>query len=165
MPRQNYNSPTLAYIAVYGKEPDEFIRGRTDEPKKTWNGLSVDANIKDEWLEELNNIDGIEIRATDEGKSETRVAFVVFRLTKNESEENAKKVSLKLKSKHNVFSLVDLGSEGRPRIIVAGKTWVGKSDWNSWWNNIAKYIQEAVSEIQTEKTESLNILLKKFFRL
>lgn len=165
MPRQTYNSPTLAYIAVYGKEPKEALRGRTDSPKKTWNNLSVDANLKDKWLEELNNIDGVEIRATDEGKDETRVAFVVFRLTKNESEENAKKVSSKLNSKPNVYSLVDIGIENRPRIVVAGKTWIGKSDWESWWNNIPKYIKEAVSEIQTEKTESLNVLLKKYLRL
>ncbi|GAI85190.1 unnamed protein product, partial [marine sediment metagenome] len=79
--RMNWvNSPTFAYQAVYGKMPDIPLRGRTDSPKKLWNSIEVDEHLRDSWMEELNSIPEIEIRASDEGKSEERVAFVVFRI-------------------------------------------------------------------------------------
>jgi hypothetical protein len=161
MPRQTHNSPTLAYIAVYGKEPDKFIRGRTNNPTKTWNGIQVDEDFKDEWLESINNIDGVEIRATDVGKDKVRVAFVVFRLSKHESVENAEKVSNLLKDKENVYSLVDIGSENRPRIVAAGRTWKGQPNWETWWDNIADHISEATSKVfrdyeSDDKTENVD---------
>src|SRR6056297_2066475 len=77
--KQKINAPTMAYRTVYGKYPEEPLTGKTNNPKKTWNGVEVDENLKDEWLNELNSLD-VEIKSTDEGKSKERVAFVIFRM-------------------------------------------------------------------------------------
>jgi len=146
MQRRWYNSPTFAYIAVYGKEPDFWLRGRTEAPKKIWRGIEVDAHLKDKWLEELNSIPEIEIRASDEGKNEIRVPFVVFRFSNPKNDYRAKKVSKILNSMTNIYSKCDIGAENRPRIVVAGKTWYGKSDWEEWWDKLAGKIKNALVE-------------------
>ncbi|GAH86182.1 unnamed protein product, partial [marine sediment metagenome] len=74
------NSPTFAYQAVFNELPSTPLRGRTDSPKRMWNGIEIDEHLKDSWMMELNSIPEIEIRASDEGKSDERVAFVVFRM-------------------------------------------------------------------------------------
>lgn len=146
--KQRLNSPTFAYKAVYGKLPSEPLRGRTDSPKKTWRGLEVDAHLKDEWLEQLNNIERIEVRSTDEGKSEERVAFVVFRMKDSENDSQAEAISESLNEMEDLYSLCDIGVEERPRIVVAGKVIYGQSDWEEWWNGLAGKIQEALESIR-----------------
>ena len=87
------NSPTFAYQAIFHKLPDVPLRGRTDSPKKTWNNIEIDEHLRDEWLEELNSIPEIEIRASDEGKNKERVAFVVFRMKDPKDDCKVKAVS------------------------------------------------------------------------
>ena len=78
-PQGKINAPTMAYYTVYGKYPEEALRGRSDHPKKMWRGNDVDENLEDKWLEELNDLP-VEIKSTDAGKDKTRVAFVIFRM-------------------------------------------------------------------------------------
>lgn len=146
--KQWVNSPTFAYRAVYGTLPKEPLRGRTDSPKKNWRGLEVDAHLKDEWLENLNAIKGIEIRATDEGKSPERVAFVVFRMEDPDEDSKAEGISRDLNSKPGIYSSFDEGREGRPRIVVAGKVVYGRKGWESWWESLADKIADAVGTFE-----------------
>lgn len=148
--KQKINSPTFAYITVYGKEPEEFLRGRTDAPKKMWQGLDVDENLKDEWLEALNKVKGIEIRSSDAGKSKERIAFVVLRFADEENDDKAKDLVEKLKQADDIYSATDIGMAGRPRICVAGKIWYGEDGWEKWWENLAEKIKKAVQEVLQE---------------
>ena len=141
------NSPTLAYFAVYGKMPEQWIPGRTNHPTKTWRGMQVDEHLKDEWLEALNSIEGIEIRASCEGHDETHVAFVVFRFIDPDNDDKAERVAEILSSGEGIYSLADRGNAGRMRIVVAGKTWYGRPDWQSWWERLPKIISNAVQEV------------------
>ncbi|MBA7608431.1 DNA ligase [subsurface metagenome] len=148
--RQMLNSPTFAYKAVYGKLPEEPLTGRTGSPKKNWKGLEVDVHLKDEWLKQLNSIDRIEVRSTDEGKSDERVAFVVFRMSDPGEDSKAEAVSEELGRTEGLYSLCDIGAGGRPRVAVAGKVMYGKSGWEEWWNGLAGKIQEALESIRKQ---------------
>src|SRR6056297_1332559 len=127
--QKKINAPTMAYKTVYGEYPEEPIRGRTNFPKKTWRGIEVDENLKDEWLEKLNSLD-VEIKSTEEGKGGGRVAFVIFRMPQErdnlykEVEENLKQIG-----GGDVYVSSDFGLEGRPRICVAKDISVGDSGW------------------------------------
>lgn len=149
-----YNSPTFAYIAVYGKEPDFWLRGRTNEPKKIWRGIEVDATFKDKWLDELNSIPQIEVRASDAGKNSVRVAFIVFRMKDPKDDVKAKKVSKILDKMPDIYSKCDIGAQNRPRVVVAGKTWYGQPDWERWWDSLAGKIRYALSQVSSSNLGS-----------
>lgn len=144
------NSPTLAYMTVYGKKPEEPINGLSDSPKKKYGKIYVDKNLKNKWLDALNNLP-VEIRSTEEGKSEIRVAHVAFRF--NEKDEDIKKIKLFEKElnklrKYNIYAKFDIGGdEKRPRLMVAGKTWQGQKDWVKWWENVSDYILNTYNKI------------------
>lgn len=151
--RQTWNSPTFAYVAVYGKEPDEPLRGRTEHPERTWQGMQVDEHLKDEWLDAFKAIEGIEIRATCEGHDENRVAYVVFRFDDPKWDKEAEATARKLNGNEGLCSLSDTGAEDRPRIVVAGKTWYGQENWEDWWDGLAEKIESVISEKSVEKTD------------
>lgn len=150
------NAPMIAYKAVYGKLPAEPIPGQSGTPRKEWNGLQVDAHIKDKWLDKINNIKGIEIRSTEEGKSDERVAHVIFRFKNKIHDTAAQGIANSIGQNPDYYTLVDEGTEGRPRIVVAGQVQYGKAGWSAWWDDIGNVIERAMS---IEKAE-LHILKK-----
>jgi hypothetical protein len=152
--KQTYNSPTFAYLAVYGKEPEEFLSGRSDHPQRTWNGIPVDEPLKDEWLDALKAIEGIEVRASCCGHSSERVSYIVFRL-KSGCDVDAKRVSERLNRVPGCYSITDIGDEGKMRIVVAGKVWEGQDGWAGWWKKLAERIQAVVTELEVNKTLDL----------
>jgi hypothetical protein len=149
-PKGFINSPTLAYITVYGKEPEEPIRGMSNSPKRKYKDLMVDRDFKNKWLDSINNLP-VEIRSTEVGKDEIRIAHVAFRLKKEDEDlTKIKKFVNELNKyrKYNVYAKWDIGGdEKRIRIMVAGKTWKGQKDWEKWWNNIAKIILKCYKKI------------------
>jgi len=142
--QERINSPTKA---VYGVVPSKPLSGRTDSPKKNWKGLMVDKHIKDAWLEGLNSLAHVEIRSTDEGKDKDRVAFVVFRMRDQNLDSLAEKVSEEIDKSEGLFSISDIGTENRPRIVVAGKTSYGEKNWEEWWSSLAEKIKKALERI------------------
>ena len=143
------NAPTLAYKTVYGKDPESPLMGRTNSPKKMWEGMSVDINLKDEWLEELNALP-VEIKSTEEGKSKERVAFVAFRMQEGE-DEIYKEVEKNLKEEENIFVYSDIGNGGRPRICIAKDIVVGEEGWEEWWNSLSGKIKRAYEKATKNK--------------
>jgi len=135
------NAPTMAYKTVYGKYPEEFLRGRTEYPKKEWKGLLVDEHLKEDWLEELNSLD-VEIRSTEEGKDKTRVAFVIFRMPKNK-DKLYKELEKNLKKEKDLCVSSDIGTGGRPRICVAKDIKYGDKGWEEWWSSLPEKIKKA----------------------
>ena len=155
------NSPTLAYLSVYGKLPDIPLRGRSNSPKRMWNDKEVDKEFKDEVLEELNSIPEIEIRATDIGHSAERVAFVVFRFKDKKNDSKAKDTVDDLNKLEGLYCKSDIGTERRPRICVAGKIKLGDKNWEEWWNGLAGKIKGVVKEeikrIDASKIKDVNL--------
>ncbi|MGM5480590.1 MAG: hypothetical protein ACQESC_03965 [Nanobdellota archaeon] len=142
---QKINAPTMAYYTVYGEYPQERLRGRSSEEKKMWNGHDVDASLKDEWLEELNNLP-VEIRSTDEGKDEIRVAFVIFRLPEGK-DFLASKFVAELNKKPLLKAHNDVGTQGRVRICTAYPITKQDSGWSRWWESLPDKIRSAYDTV------------------
>ena len=147
-PQGKINAPTMAYHTVYGKYPEETLRGRTDAPKKMWRGNDVDENLEDKWLEDLNDLP-VEIKSTDAGKDETRVAFVIFRMPEAK-DDLYKEMGEKLKEYSDLYVSSDIGTEGRPRICIANNITPEDSNWTEWWNTLAGKIAEAYQKTISE---------------
>jgi len=150
--KQKVNSPTFAYQIIWKKMPDNFLRGRTDEPKKMWHGHDVDKNLKNSWLDDLNNIKGIEIRSSEAGKSAERPAFIIMRFKSKDNDKLAGELTAKLSKQEGIYTDSDIGMENRPRICVAGKIWRSKNKekWESWWDSLAGKIKKCVEKVLEE---------------
>lgn len=138
------NSPSLAYKAVHGKLPKEYISGKSAHPQKLWQGIPVDKELKTKWVKKLNTMKNIEMRGSCAGHGPDRTSYIVFRL-KPSQDKNAKKVAQKLNKMPGVYSIADVGREGRPRIVAASKTYYGKKDWEQWWNKLPDKIDKSIS--------------------
>jgi len=144
------NSPTFAHLAVYGETKD--LSGRSDHKQQICNGIEVDEHLKCEWIEKLNSIPEIEVRASCEGHDKDRVSYIVFRL---KSEGDSGVVQSELNKLEGLYSLMNVGNQGEPRIVVAGKTWYGQPDWVIWWTSLAGKIESVVEKIVKLDLEQL----------
>ena len=136
------NSPTLAHLAVYGETKE--LQGRSDHKQQECDGIEVDEHLKCEWIKELNTIPEIEMRASCEGHDKDRISYVVFRL-KNKDASGV--VQTEMNKLNGIHSLMNVGNQGEPRIVVAGKTFYGESDWEGWWSSLAGKIKEVVGRV------------------
>ena len=83
-------SPTFAWELVYGKPMKGWRQGRYpfEHETKLWNGIEIDIHLNEKWLNELNSIREIEMRASCEGHSKDWVSFIAFRFkNKNKSKK------------------------------------------------------------------------------
>lgn len=142
--RSTLNAPSYAYKAVYSKKPDFFLPGRTDTPRKIWRGIDVDEHMKEDVLERLNYMPYIEGRSSEEGKSDDRPAFFVFRVTP-ELEGSSEEIAEELR-KQGLKSLAEPGTAGRPRVVAADRIKYGDPEWEEWWNSLPDKIQYAVNK-------------------
>lgn len=140
----------MAYYTVYGEYPKQRLRGRTAGDKKIWHGLDVDASLKDEWLEALNELP-VEIRSTDEGKDETRIAFVIFRMPEGK-DDLADTMVNNLQHHDGIKAHSDIGSLGRPRICVASRLWLGEPGWSEWWQSLPEKIRTAYDQTVEQRS-------------
>jgi len=139
------NAPTFAYVTVYGKQPENWISGRTSHPQKNWKGIQVDTQLRDEWLDSLAAIPSTEVRASCAGHGSDRPTFVIFRLPPDQEHLSPAVASI-LNQRSGVFSKADIGAEGHPRICVASKLWSGRKGWAEWWKRLPQTIQKAIEE-------------------
>lgn len=142
------NAPTFAYFTLYGEYPKTPLSGRTTGEKKMWHGLDVDAGLKDEWLEKLNNLP-IEMRSSEEGKSKERPAFVVIRMP--EKYDNLACDMTSALRRRALTVSHDTGQGQRPRICIVNKIVKGDDGWEDWWENLPDKIQQSYNEIVNKK--------------
>jgi len=151
--QEKINSPTFAYQAVYGKNPDKFLPGRiSGDTEHKCNEVMVDEHIECEWIKELDSIHEIEMRASCEGHSEERVTYIVFRL-KEGLGMCPEDIVIEINKIEGLYSKTDIGSEGLPRVVVAGRTYYGQSDWDYWWENMIENLKRIMEGISKEKNE------------
>lgn len=154
------NAPTFAYMTLYGEYPPEPLTGRTRGKKKIWRGLDVDAGLKDEWLEKLNNLP-VEMRSSEEGKSADRPAFVIIRMP--EDKDNLACDMTSALRRRDLITSYDTGQGNRPRICVVNKIVKGDSGWEDWWESLPDKISDAYNEIINKK-EAISDHLRKLAR-
>jgi len=141
------NAPSFAWETVHGKPLSSFRRGRAPGTvERMWDGLAVDENLQDEWLNDLKNLKGVEIRSSCQGhppKGEWP-SFVVIRL-KNESK--VKNTIKKLHDGKYTFCKADTGNMGFTRVCIATPLYSGgpkNTLWEKWWSTLADRIKLAV---------------------
>ncbi len=139
-------SPVAAFELIYGKKAPSGMRGMYPgkSEHKTWNGISIDAHIEDKWLNDLNNIKQIEMRASCEGHDKQWVTFIVFRVMPNK-DNDIKYLDKIKKSLNQGVTKCDykIGQQGRPRFIVTTKLWYGQPGWGKWWTTLATRVKKA----------------------
>ncbi len=140
---KNSNAPCAAYETVYGKKCPHTRGMHPNHLKRNWNGMEVDEHLEDKWLNDLNNIKGIEIRSSCEGHDKNWVAFVIFRFLTNRSDGESVKSKLEANDKITKCSY-HIGRGGKMRYIVAAPIWYKHKDWNKWWSTIANRIKGSI---------------------
>jgi hypothetical protein len=98
----------------------------------------------------LNNIPNIEIRASCEGHNDEWVSFIAFRLDpKFDSNKSfLKKVTSRLNKDKNTVAGFDIGTQGRPRFVVATPLYYGcekSNEWKQWWSTISSRLNKAIN--------------------
>lgn len=142
------NGLTMGYRAIHKCDPPILQQGLTAAPKKTWNGIkNIDGNLKDEWLEAINSIEGIEILSTEEGENAYRPAHVVFQFSDSRDDYRAGAISDLLSMSKDVYSYGDIGNKRRARIVVAGDVLSLTGEWEDWWSSIADKINGIVNKM------------------
>ena len=143
------NGHTMAYRAIHHEDPWVLQQGMTASPKKTWNGIkNIDGNLKDEWLEAINSIEGIKILSTEEGENGLRPAHVVFQFVDPRNDYRAGPISDILNLAKTIYSYGDIGNKRRARIVVAGNVISLTGEWEDWWSMIAEKITSATRYIR-----------------
>lgn len=145
-------SPTFAWELVNKKEYSGWRSGRYPGivKEKIWNGMAVDIHLKTKWLDDLNNIPNVEIRGSCEGHDKEWVTYIAFRIDPkyDKSKSFLNKVSKQLSRDKNTVCGWEVGTQGRPRFVVASPLYYGcekQNEWMRWWTTISKRIQKAVN--------------------
>lgn len=155
------NAPMLAWELINDRRFPGWRSGyKADTKKRPWKGFIVDRNLKDKWLEDLNNIPNIELRSTCEGHgppgkmgdSPTSMDWpthIAFRLTSKAKNNPGQIVKNLNKYKHTKCKHGVGGREGRTRFICAARLYykcAKHNDWMDWWTHLASRIDKAVNK-------------------
>ena len=139
------NAPTMAYKTLYGKDPEDFIRGReVSHSTYTYNNIQIDKNIPIKAIEELNKISDIETRSSCEGQDKRHPTFLIFRLMKDHTEKQIKDIVRKLNKYSDIKSSYDLGFGGKFRICITSNLWAGLKDFKKWWLTLPMKIRKSL---------------------
>jgi hypothetical protein len=132
---------------------DPSVGVRHDVKTKKYRGFEVDKELKNKWLDELNNIVNVEIfalcighSATDEHLEwPTYVAFFLDRSIYHRAVKIVKKLRKIKDTKVMVLSM----QERRRMGIICAAPFIYKGpkhkEWVDWWESIASRINKAVN--------------------
>jgi len=152
----------MAYITVYGREPNPSIYGR-EASHDTYNfhGIGIDKMIPIRSMEKISRIREIETTSSCQGQSERLLTFLVFR-PKNQSKNYVDQLCNNLK-KTGLKCHYDIGQAGKFRICVSEKLWYSKenaSKFKQWWTSLPEKIIQSLKKIRNVK-EDFNVNVQK----
>jgi len=84
-----------------------------------------------------------------EGHSDERVAYIVFRL-RDGVKIHPVDIVAELNKREGLYSKTDVGSEGKSRIVVAGKTYYGKPGWEKWWAGMIEDLKDVMGKVSKD---------------
>lgn len=140
---EKVNAPSFIYSIAHDKE--KWMPGFTDHEHIMWNNIPIDKEIPINVIEKLNTISNIEMRASCQGESKDRPAFIIFRL---KNADNIEEIVEKLKKHKDLSVGYDTGNQGKYRIgITNKKIYFGIDDkkYKKWWSDLPNKIKKAVS--------------------
>jgi len=141
------NAPTFAWETVHGKEHPTGKKGYAPDTKeRNWNGHMIDELLKDEWLQQLNGMKEIEMRASCQGHKPDGEwpSFVIFRPVKN---FNLDRFISKIADGKYTFAAYDKGNKGQTRICVATPLYAKGPKhklWEKWWATLTVRIKKSI---------------------
>ena len=137
------NAPTFIYRIAHGKSGG-FMQGHINHPSQMINGISIDSGIPADVIKKLNNIPEIEMRASCQGESEERPAFIIFRLPN----KDPKKLVNGLNKCKDIKAGYDTGNQGQIRIGITNPdiyyNMSNKARYQEWWNILPGMIKNAL---------------------
>jgi len=145
--RYKINAPTFIYKILYGKDPDSYISGRSGAHQQYYwkNNVYIDKHIKRNYIELIDSIEGVELRASCEGSDENHPTFIIFRPL-NQDEKYVKNLVNKLNKFNDIKSGYDRGMEGQFRIGVTTDLWYDKDPelFDKWWKELSGKIKRSL---------------------
>lgn len=144
------NAPSFIYEILYGKP--KYLLGRAaDHKQKIWKGLSVDANIPGNALDELDRIKEIQLRSSCEGSGPDHPTFLIFRFNASPSAEEINQFVAGMNSIQGIHCGAEVGNMGFYRIGVTTSLWYEKNEalFLKWWKELPLKIQVVLAVDQT----------------
>lgn len=141
------NAPMFAWSVSHNGDPPPFIPGQTaTHSVKVWNGIEIDSAIPLDSIRKLNEIPGIQIRATCQGHhgekgSPDINSYMIFRTTKQNESYVANIVS-KLNSIPDIKAGYGIGSINKFRIAVVSPFSYDSNPtkFEKWWKQLPNII-------------------------
>ena len=136
------------YNLVYGiNPPSPYAEKRRGTETKIWNGIIVDSNLENRWLEGLNSIEEVKIRSACEGHNINNVSYLKFKVPTDRylDLEYLRKIIRVLYTGITLCDY-DMDKEGLLIYLVTAKIWYGHPDWKDWWETLEERIRVAVKE-------------------
>jgi len=137
------NGHTMAYVAIYGESPPEIQVGQKGSTR-LWRGHKIDSNLKDKWLKAVNDIRFVEVVSLCGGHGPLRPSHIIFYFKHKRNDKEAVEISGILNNIHGLWSIVDEGNRGRPRICVAAPVRADTPKGNIWWSTISGIIDDCL---------------------
>ena len=136
------NGHGMAFLTVTGRIPLEQKKGRTT-PSRQWRNEQVDFDLKDKWLEDLNEIPEIEIVSICGGHDIWRMPHIIF-YPKGMSDAQEEKLVDELRDFPGTWALRGEGNRKKMRICMASVFFAGTPIGNIWWSKAADRINVAI---------------------
>ena len=144
---------------------------------KNWRGKQVDVELKEEWLESLNDLPYVEIESTCSGhpkvehrpgESETPNVWVIAEgPTNNRFDKTIKKISKALKTVPNTTVETTKRRSGEKAIrgfnifsTIKKLSGENETEIDKWWDEIIKALQTEVQKLEEFNTGKLEAALK-----
>ena len=144
------NAPSFIYEILHN-EP-RFLPGKTDaHGQKPWKGITVDEHIPSEALDQLDQIEEIELRASCEGSDLERPTFLIVRFRGEEDIANVRNFVTAMNAFEDVVCGAGRGAMGRIRIGMTAALWYEKNrrQFAEWWLGLPTKIRVALAVIES----------------
>jgi hypothetical protein len=145
------NAPSFIYEILYGRE--KHLLGRTvAHREKMWKGIPVDEHIPTTALDELDDIEEIELRASCEGSGPETPTYLIFRFSQEPDENQAATFVRAMNVVEDIKCGAGTGSMGRYRFGVTAyrPMWYenNREEFVGWWLELPKKIRIVLTTIR-----------------
>jgi len=144
---QKTNAPMFAYSILHKGDLPFIFPHCAEHTKTVWRGVKVDKSIPTSILNQLNNIEGIEGRASCQGFTDGKSVptYFIFRMPDSD-EKYIKTFVAKINKNKGYYAGYGVGNRGMTRIGVVSDFSYDENpkEFKSWWTNLPKIIKKAL---------------------
>jgi hypothetical protein len=144
---QRMNASTFAYYTLYGEIPKIDIFGKKDNPMKKIDGIEIDEGIPVNSFKAIRRMSKIETKSVCRGWNETHPTYLIFKLLDKSNKSTVEKIVDNLNQMDNIKASYNIGNKGFYRICVTWYTWYRENDFELWWTELPKKIENSIKNI------------------